>query len=341
MFQKKSPKKLCDEVTSQSEASSEPLSEKGESMDTQSTTIGQTDETSSAEKNEKPGEVEDSNVNLTSDRTMNDSSASEPQGKSQNKENVTVLHLTDEVKSENSEMCNDTGNNIESGMQRTTRTALKNCDKTSNSGINSVQLSDLDTAKTRKQINSEQSTHSDTKTDKPKTDKDSPTKTHASTVCGVPVIANKQNKIMPYYWVDSSENNRGSSDSNEGPVDSNENNGEPVEKSSGKESPVANSMTRCDSSVQISDSSANNVDHCEKDTSANIDSCKKDSTADNNNQCKKEEANKVIPVKHKGGHVHFSDQREEKKISEPEHPKDLLEIQTKMKDGYYASVVSE
>ena len=310
-------------------------------MDTESTAIVQTDEKLLAEKSIKYGEVEDSYVVQTSEMTINDSCTLLPQGKSQNDEDVTVIFSTEVVKSVNSEMSNDTGNNDESGLRRNTRTALKNCDNTANSGTDSVQLSDPDTSKTRKQMGTEQSTHSDTKTDKPKTDKDSPTKTHASTVCGVPVIANKQNKIMPYYWVDSSENNGGSNDSNEGPVDSNENNGEPVEKSSKKESPVTNSKTQCDSSVQVSGSSANNVDHIEKDTSANIDCCKKDSIADNKNQCKKDEANKVKPVKHKGGHVHFSDKQEEKKISEPEHPKDLLEIQTKMKDGYYASVVSQ
>ena len=305
-FQKKSPKKLCDEVTSQNEIQ--------ERMETDSASSVQTDE-KSAEKQEKSSEesseksseksceVKDSNVALANERTVNDGCAVATQGKSQNDKNVTALTSTSEIKCENSEMSNDTGNNSESDSGRTTRSAMKNCDKT----FNSVELSDLNTAKAVNHIGSEQTTHN-TKTDDPNVEKDNPDNTGASTACGVPMIENIKVE------------NDGCSD----------NNGCLVERSCDKESAPHNNITGSDSGVQISDSPANNIDHC----------IKEDSSA-KQGDCEKEKDNsQIVPIKQKSSHVHFSDDQEEKKIPEPEHPKDLLEIQAKMKDGYYASVVS-
>ena len=86
-----------------------------------------------------------------------------------------------------------------------------------------------------------------------------------------------------------------------------------VKSSDGADSHLKSSSTQCDSSVQTSDSSAQE-------------------------ESKKDQTNKAIAIKDKGNHVHFADEPV-MKIAEPEYAKDLLEVEGKMKDGYYTSVV--
>ena len=302
-FQKKSPKKLCDEVTSQNEIQEKMETDSAVQTDEKSAEKQEkSSEKSSEESSEKSSEVKDSTVALAYERTVNDGCTLATQGKSQSDENVTALTSTSEIKCENSEMSNDTGNNSESDLGRTTRSAMKNCDKTSDS----VELSDLNTGKAANHIGSEQTTHH-TKTDDQNVEKDSPDNTGASIMCGVPMIENIKVE------------NDGCSD----------NNGCLVEKSCDKESAPHNGMPGTDSGVQISDGTANNIDHCKEESSAKQGDCEKE-----------KDNSQIVPIKQKSSHVHFSDDQEEKKIPEPEHPKDLLEIQAKMKDGYYASVVS-